>query len=496
VADQDPYLVPHPVLDEVRQTLPDPARVWLVGGAVRDALLRRRLKDFDFALDGNGLAAARAVADRLQAAYYPLDAERGTGRVIADFGGERLTLDFAHLRGADLPADLAGRDFTVNAMATALDRPNEVIDPLGGQRDLRTRRLRACSPTAMSDDPVRCVRAVRLAAELNLTITPDTRDLLRESAASLGRVSAERRRDEFVRCLAGPRPAGALRALDALGLLIHLAPELTALKGVTQSPPHVFDVWNHTLVVIDRLRDVLAALGPVHDVDAASDLALGLVSLRLGRHRSALDRHLQQVLPGGRPALWLLMLAAAFHDISKPETRTVDDDGRIRFFNHDRVGAEVTTRRLRELRFSTEETSRASTIVAHHLRPLLLANQPPASRRAIYRFFRDTGEAGVDVILLSLADFLGTYADGPPPVEEWNRLLDVCVSMLQAWFEQPEQMVSPPSLITGHDLMESFGLEAGPRVGRLLEELREAQAMGDVVDRESALAFVRKRLER
>jgi putative nucleotidyltransferase with HDIG domain len=485
-----------PIIADIRAALPSALPIWLVGGALRDAWLRRSIHDLDFAVDGDGIAAARRVADALGAAVYPLDAERGIGRVILDRAGEYLTLDFSRLRGRTLATDLALRDFTVNAMAATLAAPTQLIDPLNGQADLRARVVRACTGTSIADDPVRGIRAVRLSTELKFRLDGATREQVRSAAPALAVVSAERRRDEFIRCLGGPRPAGSLRVLHALGLLPHLIPELAALAGVTQSPPHVYDVWEHTLAVVARLWDVLSVLRPVHDVDTASDLTLGLVSVRLGRHRQALDEHLNTALAGDRPDRWLLMLAALLHDIGKPTTRTVDPDGRIRFFNHDQVGAATVTERLIKLRFSNDEVRRASSIVAHHLRPLLLAHEPALSRRAIYRFFRDAGAAGVDIVLLSLADLLGTYADGPPPIDEWNRLLDVCAALLTAYFEQPTEAVNPPAIITGDDLIGELGLRPGPRIGQLLDAVREAQAGGEVTNRDGALALARQLLGR
>jgi putative nucleotidyltransferase with HDIG domain len=488
--DRPPIELP-PSLADVRAALPADLPVWVVGGALRDAWLRRPIHDLDFAVDGDGLAAARRVARALDAPFYALDAERGVGRVIVQVDGHDLTLDFARLRGPDLAADLRLRDFTLNAMAATLDDPSTLIDPLEGQADLRAKIIRACSDTALQDDPARGIRAVRLAAELSFRVERATRELIRAAVPGLASVSAERRRDEFIRCLGSPRPAASLRVLHALGLLPHLVPELAAMEAVTQSPPHVYGVWEHTLAVVARLGDVLSVLRPVHDVDSASDITLGLVSVRLGRHRQVLEAHLNKRLAGDRPVRWLLMLAALLHDAGKPATRTVDPDGRIRFFNHDQVGARLATQRLADLRFSNDENRRVSTIVVHHLRPLLLANEPAVTRRAIYRFFRDTGPAGVDVVLLSLADFLGTHADGPPPVDDWNRLLDVCAALLQAYFEQPAEAVNPPTLITGDDLLAEFALEPGPHIGRLLDAVREAQASGDISDRDAALRLVR-----
>jgi len=480
---------------EVRQALPPALRVWLVGGALRDLFLNCRVHDFDFAVDGSALAAARAVAQALRAAFYPLDAERDVGRVILTRGDARFTLDFAHLRGPDIHADLAARDFTLNALAVDLAAPETLLDPLNGEGDLRIKVIRACSRTAIADDPLRGVRAIRLAAQLDFKLDKDTRAEIRARAGMLGQVSAERRRDEFIRCLGGARPAAALRALDLLGLLGHLVPEASALKGVTQSPPHALDVWEHTLATVARLADVLSVLAPTHDVDAASELTLGLVSVQLGRHRQALYQHLHTLLSGDRPARWLLMLASLLHDIGKPGTRVVAPDGRIRFLNHEVLGADIAARLLTGLHFSSDEVKRAKTIVAHHMRARHLSKQEaPVTRRAIYRFFRDTGEAGVDVVLLSLADFLAKDDSRTPPQDEWARHVGVCAQLLTAYFEQPEEAVSPPALISGHDLIDEFGLEAGPQLGQLLDAVREAQAAGEIADREAALDYVRQRL--
>jgi putative nucleotidyltransferase with HDIG domain len=489
-----PALELPPILDEVRASLPTTGAAWLVGGAVRDLLLGRRPQDFDFVMPGDALAASRAVADKLGGAYYPLDSERGVGRVIVDRDGRKLTLDFARLRGVDLAADLAARDFTINAIAVDLNDTARVIDPTGGVRDLRAKIVRAAGPTSIADDAVRTIRAVRFAAQLGFRLEPATLAEVRGHGSALASTSAERRRDEFMRCLGGPRPAAALSSLERLRLLPALAPELTALKGLTQSPPHTYDVWDHTLATVTRLVDVLAVLQPVHDVDAASDITLGLVSVRLGRHRQALGRHLSETVAGDRPVRTLLMLAALLHDVGKPATRTLEADGRIRFLGHETVGAELTLARAAELRLSTEEGRRVSVVVANHLRPLQLAAEGGASRRAIYRFFTQTGAAGVDIVLLSLADFLAGHGDGPPPVEEWNRLLDVCAAMLNAYYEQPQKVVNPPALLNGDDLIGSFGLKAGPALGELLAQLREAQAAGEVVDKAGAEEWVRARL--
>lgn len=468
------------IVARISAAAPAGAPLWLVGGVVRDLLLNRRLNDFDFVVAGDGLAVARSVADSLGAPYYPLDAKRGVGRVILEGVDGRLTFDFARARGPDLAADLAGRDFTINAMAIALTAPEILIDPLNGYADLRAKLIRACAPTALADDAVRTVRAVRLAAQLEFRLDPATRAAVRAAAPGLAGVSPERRRDEFIRCLGGARAPAALRALQTLGVLPHLAPEAAALSAVDWPPAGT--AWDHTLATLARLQEVLTVLQPVYDMETASDLTMGLLSLRLGRHRDALAGHLQHALSDERPARWLLMLAALLHTAGQTERAATTPN---------RAGASVARARLAALRFSNDEAQRVAAIVAGHAVPLSLVPALPLTRRDIYHYFQDWGAAGVDAVLLAAARFLAAF-DGPPPAADWNKLLDVASSLLRAYFENPGEAVSPPMLLTGDEVMAALGVGPGPYIGRLLGALREAQAAGEVGDREAALAFVRR----
>jgi len=469
-------------------------RVWLVGGAVRDALLGQPVHDWDFAVNRNALGLARAVADALGGAYFPLDAERGTGRVIlAAEDGTHLELDFAVLRGASLEADLLARDFTINAMV--LDETSVLIDPLGGQADLEAGRIRATNEHIFQDDPVRLLRAVRMEAELGFEIEPQTAVWMRRDAPLLALPSAERVRDEFARGTAVPGASTYLHRLDEFGLLPHVAPELELLKPVTQSPPHRFDVWSHTLLVVDTLERVVAAVtgqevGPRALADAPPAV-WGDLARVLGQFAGDMTAHLAVEVSGGRDRALLLKLAALLHDIGKPETWSQGEDGRIHFYNHEPVGARIAAARLRALRFSRDEVERVCVMVRGHLRPAHLARAERITRRAVYRYFRATGDAGVEVVLLSLADHLATW--GPNLQERrWARRLEMAEVLLTHYFEHHEETVAPPPLVTGHDLMAELGLGEGPEIGRLLEALREAQAAGEVRTREEALALARR----
>ena len=181
---------------------------------------------------------------------------------------------------------------------------------------------------------------------------------------------------------------------------------------------------------------------------------------------------------------------------AKPASSQVDEIGHIRAFGHDEMVARMTIERARALQLSNEEILRLELIVRHHMRLHLLAQSGDRpSRRAIYRFFKDTGEAGVDICLLSLADTLGTYGH-TLTVEIWNAELVVCRLLLESWWEKKEEVVRPIPLLNGNDLMEALRLRQGPILGKLLEALREAQAAGQIHTREEALAYAHQRLEK
>ncbi len=490
----------HPLIEKIADALPADQEIYLVGGAVRDLLLSRISPDLDFALPSNGISTARKVANALNADFLPLDEERDTGRVIVtEEDGTRIFLDFAVYRGPEFPAkpthtleeDLRARDFTINAIAYNL-RDETIIDPLEGGKDIHAKLIRACSPTALSDDPVRILRAIRLAAALGFHIDKGTRELMKQSADQFERVSPERQRDEVFKILKGPKPDAAIRALEMLGVLKNLMPELLAMKDVAQSEPHVYDVWTHTLAVLDHLDQIITALRVGYDAEKTNDMFTGLLGLQLGRYREQIAKHFAQPLNVDRSLRSLLFFAALYHDVSKPETKTVEESGRIRFFGHEAKGADVAVHRARAFNLSNDEINRLHVVIANHMRvhsfvDRLVNEKHEPSRKAIYRFFRDSGAGGVDLVLLGLADLRGIYAHSLT-IEVWNAYLAIARILLENYWERPEEVIAPPRLIDGHELMKELSLKPGPVIGQVLEAIREEQAAGNVHSREDAIA--------
>ena len=486
--------------ETVRRLLPAFAshRAWLVGGSVRDAILGRPTADFDFAVQGDALALGRRLANELGADYYDLDPQRGAGRLILTTGeGRRSKLDFTPLRGRDIAEDLRQRDFTVNAMAIPLGPAGaaaDLVDPLHGVRDLQQKSLRVCSATAVADDPIRAVRAARLSSDLGLRLESKTIVQVRQAGSALAGVSPERLRDELFRLLECGAPGTALRLLDHLGLMDSVIPEIAPLHGLQQPPPHAFDAFEHTLATAEHLDHFNRLLSGRAGRASATELTEAEALARLGTYRDGLIAHLDFSPSYGRPRPALLLWSALLHDSGKPQSRAIDDQGRLRFFGHEAIGARVAVEACRRLRLSTVEQAEVEMTVLHHMRPEWLEAEGTPNGRAVYRFFRAAESAGVAVILLSLADLLGRYVP-PVPQDAWQRRLETARLLLQAWFTEREARVNPPALLSGDDVMRLRGSGPGPEVGKILEELREAQAGGEVRTRQEAEGFVRDHSE-
>ena len=471
--------------------------VYLVGGAVRDLMLGRPCRDLDFSMAADVRPLARRVANALKGDFFMLDDERNTARVITSQAGSRFYLDFAILRGGNIEEDLRGRDFSINAMALSLLQPDRLLDPTGGVNDLQNGLLQACSPGAFRDDPVRVLRGVRLSVAFHFSLEPATLDAMRKAVPLLEAVSIERQRDELFHMLEGNEVRQAIELLDELGVIERLLPELPGMKGVTQGHPHIHDVWEHTLVLLQELEAVYSALVEGYNNGACEKRPeLRLAVEKLGRFSSALADHFNRQLNPGRSLRGLLFLAALYHDIAKPATRLLEADGRIHFLGHEAEGARAAASRAQTLALSQAEIQRVEAEVQEHMRIHLLAMAPELpTRRAVYRFFRSTGPAGVEICLLTLADTLATYGE-TLAMETWQAELDICRILLEAWFEHPGEVVNPPRLVTGDDLLEQFKMTPGPIVGELLAAIHEAQAGGEITDRQQALAFANNWLER
>jgi tRNA nucleotidyltransferase/poly(A) polymerase len=494
------------VIDFVRQRA---GEAWLVGGYVRDWLLQRETGDVDFVVSRGAISLAREVADAFDGHFFVLDEGRDVARAVVRRTRCRdLTVDVARLRATELAVDLSQRDFTINAMAVPVREgfAAGVIDLHGGRADLDRGIIRAVAADAFLDDPLRLLRAVRQAAELGFRIDDATDHLMRRDAPRLRTVAAERIRDELARILASPGNWHSLRVLQDTALLAEVLPEAAALVGIIQAHPHHQDVFDHTLCVLAHLEAIEGLIWPpATPAPTAQSLgdsmpfigpdAWAELAAVIRPFSAELRAHLDAPVSAGRTRRDCLAWAALAHDWGKPAMRSTNEEGRIRFLAHDDWGATVAQHRLRALRMSSGEVAHISRLVGLHMRPGYFSHDYPPSRRAIYRFFRDAAGSGPDCVLLSLADYAAIRA-GHDVVGAWDSRLKTAELLLHACFRERTRRLDPVPLLDGRQLMSIFGLAEGPGVGRLLEALREAQAVGEVTSYDEALVWVDQRLQK
>ncbi len=484
------------IIDATRASQGAGNSIYLVGGAVRDLLLRKEPHDFDFVMSGNVRPAAKKVADRLGGFFYMLDEERSTARVLFDPPGRlRVVVDFSALRGLNIEEDLKNRDFTINAMALDIAKADRLLDPLGGAMDLKDGVLRICAADSFENDPARLLRAIRQAVEMELRMTAETVSALRKTANQLQQVTPERQRDELFRMLEGRRPQVSLRLLDSFNLMDTILPELGPLKGLRQPEPHVLDAWEHTLAALEELNILLTFLTGDYR-EEAGNLTIGSAVLKLGRYRTELGEHFRQQLNPNRARRALLNFALLYHDTGKPDSFSTDDAGKIHFYGHEQISTQYAIQRSKKLALSQDETDFLSGVINNHMRVHQIANSGSGeiSGKALYRYYRATGEAGIDTALAALADTLATWRSSLRQ-EVWVKELDVCRTLFDAWWEKRETVVQPVSLINGHDIQNHFKLKAGPWIGKMLEAVRETQASGELETREDALRFLDQWIE-
>lgn len=460
---------------------------YLVGGAIRDALLDGSTGDVDIVIDGSPHDVGPELAASLGGRLVSFDVPRDMVRIVVSAGTSSVDIDLAKMVGNSIEDDLHRRDFTVDAIAVeladALSDAYTLIDPLNGMSDIDSRTIRVVSDTVFTDDPVRMLRAVRIASETGFGIDTKTESVIRRDAHRLPESSAERLREELLRTLAVPGAGTATGKLDGLGILSALMPELDAARNVEQPKEHYYDVFGHLVAAVDFADQIVTNQ---YGTDFVADMMPRLDDM---------DDYFAQDVSDGHTRGTILKLTALLHDIAKPQTRTVEPSGRMRFFGHSEEGEQIASRILERLRFARSGRRLVCTMIRHHLRPRQMAGRGELpTKRAIHRYYRDLGDAALDTLYLNMADFLA--ARGPLlTADEMAIQVRVIGHILEIGPQKADDGISRKrGLLTGHDIMNELKLGPGPIVGRLLGEVARAEAEGSVNTRSEALSLARKHL--
>jgi poly(A) polymerase len=427
----------------------------LVGGPVRDAMLGRAHTDLDFTTSAHPVETERLLKGWAKATwdmgreFGTIGARKGpwvvevtTYRSEAyDPSSRKPSVDF----GTSLDGDLGRRDFTVNAMAVRLPG-RQVEDPYGGVVDLAHRVLRTPGrpEDSFSDDPLRMMRAARFAAQLGFTVDPAVVAAMTAMASRISIISAERVRDELVKLICAPYPRLGLTLLVETGLADLVLPELPALRLEADEHHRHKDVYEHTLTVLEQSMDLEPRLG--------------------------LDR------PD-----FVSRFAALMHDVGKPRTRRFLDDGSVTFHHHDVVGAKLTRKRMKALRFSNDDIDAVTKLVELHLR-FHGYGTGEWTDAAVRRYVRDAGDQLGRLHILTRAD---CTTRNRRKAERLARTYDALEERISRLSEEEELAAMRPAL-NGEQIMALLGLRPGPEVGAAYRYLLELRIDEGVLSEEEA----------
>ncbi len=478
---------PYPRLLELK----DSRRLFLVGGTIRDILLGREPTDFDFAVSGSGLEFATAFARRVHGSLVVLSEPDDEARVVYR---RDITFDFNGFGNRTIEDDIHRRDFTANALAVEIvaDGVGDLLDIVGGRQDIEERRLRPVSENSLRLDPLRLLRAIRIALELDFRIDKSVFDLGRD--ITLKDTAPERIGAELRRVMECPGSYTFIRKLFDLGRLQDILPELVPLLEDEDLREHSFRTYYKIEEIITD--DSFFRRFEPEWVEYFDKWGISEVQSDKDKgqtEETAAPANSEQSETGNRQSATplpfrrgLLKFAGLLHDIAKPETRFINVQGETHFYGHDSIGARHAARVGRDrLRLSRVQTAMLSTLVAEHMRLHLLATAPDLTDRAVRRFFRDLGEDAFGMMILC-------FADGWATAGRTGHLEDTITRMVEQRRAEAAKL-KVKRFVTGNELI-ALGLKPGPVFKVILQELEDLQLEGVISSTEQGLDYLKAHL--
>ncbi len=474
------------LINTINNSLPPDTQGYLVGGFLRDSLAHRAPNDLDILIQGTRASLLPAILTNTDISSVFDDRKNNITKLTL-----KDSLCDSHLREIDIKFtkasiidNLSERDFTINAMALNLSEYTpefsqaDLIDPFDGRLDILSKTVRMINPSIFKDNPIRLLRAVRLASSLKFKIDSDTGICIRQNSYLLRMSPAEAITFELLEILSNNNSKSHIEILDRLNLLEIIMPELLLGKQVSQPKEHYWDVWEHNL----------------HCLEYAERLTLGHQNspiYSMSPWTKEIEDHFDQSISTTHTRKTHLKLAALLHDIAKPMTKTIEESGRTRFPDHEIIGAEMSKHILTKLKLETVTVNYVSTLITHHLRPNHMqqgVEQP--TDKAIYKYFNDLESEGIDVLFLHMADYLA--AKGPQlSISDWATRAKIMSHVIDTYTQQLVEVSKTPKIIDGNNLMTELNIKPGPVIGKLLAQIHEQQALGEIITYEEALDSAR-----
>ncbi len=491
---------------------------YLVGGFIRDIVLDIDSRNLDIIAQFSQKKISEFVSSIKGAKFFPLDSKRRIFRMIIKHDSQIkndskiTTVDFSFYDNIKIEDELSNRDFTINAIAvsTAIfsedyeslfklpldvikdyelkmknkffeknELPDnltfELIDPFNGLKDLVEKELKLVSENALKNDPVRILRAFRFKLSHNLSISEKLKQAIISDSNMLRFVAGERKADEILKIFSNDNVSSILKKMQNLNVLKQLFPSIENSIGLFQYGYHSEDVFNHSLKCVEKMENIEE-----------------FIKSYLTDYSKQIFSHLNEPVQGDHKRFTFLRLATFLHDIGKPETRFIDNNGRTKFHNHQKVGAKKMKDICEDLRLSNKATNYLVKIVEKHMRIPNLLSVEEITDRATYRFIREARDELIDLILLCYVDLV---ADPGPLVERYSeeKMVKYFHRILKLKERVKKQDEKP--LIRGDEIIEKFGLTPGPKIGEFLKLIGKEKTLGKISTKEQALKMIQEILK-
>ncbi|RKY40633.1 MAG: hypothetical protein DRP76_01510 [Candidatus Omnitrophota bacterium] len=449
--------------------------VWLVGGFLRDLYLGRKNNfDFDFVTDRDSYKLASAFSKKVGARLIMLDKKERTFRVVVKRDTQDYSYDFSPFKGSNLEEDIKNRDFTINTLAVLVNILPEIkiFDYVEAKKDLKRKILRVTQEKVIPSDPLRILRAFSLSAKYGFRIEKKTLKILSLYRSLLKNIAGERIAEELFKILDSPSSYKVIKLMSQYFIIDEVIPHLSCMRDIRQGRFHHLDVWEHSLKTLNCFEI--------------------LWQRRLRKNRK-IQKYLKEELASQRKRLSILKLACLLHDIGKPKARKIKNNKTI-FYTHEKIGHHLCEDIAVRLKLSWKEKETLKKLVFWHMRPGSLIQNGVPTKRAIFRFFRDTEPEGLSVIFLSIADWRATKGE---LVDEKRRMREekVLFRIIKEHLERKKQKFLP-KLVDGYEIMERFKITPSPLVGKILKRIKEEQSLGRIKTKREAFQIAEKVLRK
>lgn len=467
------------VINLAKETKTD---VYIVGGYIRDILLKKKSLDIDLVVSEKAESFAKKLAKKINGKCFILHSDLQVYRVAVINNPDLEYIDISLMQGKNIEDDLSRRDFTINALAVKIENfdniKKNITDCFDGIKDLKKKEIKAVSKKVFNDDPLRMLRAFRFASEYNFKISKETLSLIKKSSSKIITVAGERIKNELFRILNNKNSSQYIAAIDECGLLEKMFPVITKMKKSAKNfYYHPKGLFQHCFQTYEALEKIFIKLDKYFP-----------------QSKDILEQHLNEPFSENVNKKNLLKFIAVFHDCAKPECAKRMDN-KMRFLGHEELGAKKTAQIMKELKMSNKEIEFAKAIISEHMRPSNLAKSEVITNRAQMRLFRDVKENTPYLLILAMSDWhsyktLKKKIYSPKVLKQQEK----SVAKLILGYYDFINNKPKDKIIDGNVLMKELKLKPGKIIGELLQYINNAYEEGRIKDKTQALKYAKTQL--